>query len=258
MNIRRLSTFLTLVLFSILLSSNTFAQDYTQWELPKGAIARLGKGGINEIQYSPDGMLLAVASDIGIWLYDTSTSQEITLLTGHTAPVLSLAFSSNGRTFVSGGGDGTIRFWDRNTGTHKTRLIAYQLDVNSLAFSPDGHLLASGSDDGAIRLWDAITAEHRVTMTLGRHAAKMNSVVFSPDGNTIAGGSEDGNVYLWDTHTNELKRTLIWHADGVKYRCVQSRWWHTRDWIYAWCHPSLGYLHLHAQENVLWTYRLGL
>ena len=41
--------------------------------------------------YSPDGTRLAVASSIGIWLYDTATHQvgnsrngEVALLTGHT------------------------------------------------------------------------------------------------------------------------------------------------------------------------------
>ena len=39
MKTRLLSTFLTLILFSTVLLSNTFAQDYTQWELPEGAIS---------------------------------------------------------------------------------------------------------------------------------------------------------------------------------------------------------------------------
>ena len=59
MKIGLFSVFLTLILASNLLLSNTFAQDYTQWELPEGAIARLGKGGIRKIQYSPDNRFLA-------------------------------------------------------------------------------------------------------------------------------------------------------------------------------------------------------
>ena len=35
-------------------------KDYSQWELPKEAKARFGKGGINAIQFSPDGRQLAV------------------------------------------------------------------------------------------------------------------------------------------------------------------------------------------------------
>ena len=44
--------------------------DYTKWHLPEGAKLRLGKGYINEIAYSPDSSRLAVASSIGIWIYD--------------------------------------------------------------------------------------------------------------------------------------------------------------------------------------------
>ena len=47
-----------------------------QWNLPKDAKTRLGKGSINEIQYSPDGQFLAVASGIGIWLYDVATTSR--------------------------------------------------------------------------------------------------------------------------------------------------------------------------------------
>ena len=71
-----LSIFLTFTIISMLFLLNTFAQNHTQWELPDGAIARLGKGGVGDIKYSPDGRLLAVASRIGIWLYDATTLQE--------------------------------------------------------------------------------------------------------------------------------------------------------------------------------------
>ena len=79
--------------FSILLiwfaifayAANTFAQDSPQSHLPEGATARLGKGWITEIAYSPDGTRLAVAGSIGIWLYDAQTGEALDLLTGHTS-----------------------------------------------------------------------------------------------------------------------------------------------------------------------------
>ena len=64
----------------------------------------------------PDGTLLAVASSIGIWLYDTATAQEVTLLTGHTGRVYSVVFSPDGTTLASGSGDDTLRLWDVATG----------------------------------------------------------------------------------------------------------------------------------------------
>ena len=108
------TTLTSLILFT-LFSLSAFAQDYTGWSLPDGAKARLGKGSIREVQYSPDGARLAVAGSIGIWLYDARTGAELSLLTGHTGEVSSVAFSPDGRTLASGGGF-EIRLWDAETG----------------------------------------------------------------------------------------------------------------------------------------------
>ena len=73
----------------------SFAQDYTQWELPEGAIARLGKGRINAMKYSPDGTVFAVATSVGIWLYDTETYQETALLArNNNMGVVDIVFQS--------------------------------------------------------------------------------------------------------------------------------------------------------------------
>ena len=64
----------TLLLVSVLFLQNTFAEDYRHWGLPTGAKARIGKGWISgNIAFSPDNNLLAVASSIGIWIYDAQT-----------------------------------------------------------------------------------------------------------------------------------------------------------------------------------------
>ena len=127
-----MKTTTTLLVLFLLFSLNTFAQDYTQWGLPEGAKAALGKGRIEEIAYSPDGTRLAVASSIGIWIYDMNTYQEVALLTGH--------------------GDDASR--DRQPQEDERFAL---LTGHTVSFSPDGSTIASTSRDGTCRLWDALT-----------------------------------------------------------------------------------------------------
>ena len=189
-----------LLLVSMLFLQSSCAQEKSgvpnspQWHLPEGVKAHLGKGVINEIQYSPDGTRLAVASGIGIWLYDTATHQEIALFTGHTEMVSSVAFSPDGGTLASGSSDAISRLWDAVTGTHKWILTGHTNVVVSVTFSPDGGTLASGSSK-EIRLWDAVTGTHKHTLT--GHTLDVTSVAFSLDGRTLASGSWDGTVRLW-------------------------------------------------------------
>ena len=189
--------------------------DYTRWNLPKKAKARLGKGSVKEVAYSPDGNRLAVASGTGIWLYDARTGKELGLLTDHKNSVLTVAFSPDGTTIASGSEDMTVILWDAITGEHKQTLIGHQSYVTSVAFSPDGNILASASYDATVRFWDATTG--KIKKVTSEIKDNITGMTFSPDGNTIAGWLMYENlVYLWDVSTGKLKSTLSINSEWVK------------------------------------------
>ena len=170
------STEVSLALLRLFLCSSP-AQDYTKLGLPEGAKARLGKGTINGITYSPDGTRLAVAGSIGIWLYDTATLQEVNLLTGHTGPVECVAFSSDGRLLASGGGysDWKVRLWDAQTGKHLRTFSGYTASVECVAFSPEDNTLACGQIVyNSVELWYTATGKH--PQTLDGHTEKVSSI----------------------------------------------------------------------------------
>ena len=94
----------TLLMLSALLLPTTLAQEYTELNLPEGAVGRLGKGSINVVRYSPDGAQLAIATSIGIWLYDIGNHREIALITTHPGAVSCVAFSPDGQLLAGGSG----------------------------------------------------------------------------------------------------------------------------------------------------------
>ena len=186
--------------------SDSASQETLKWHLPEGAKARIGKGWIDEITYSPDGTLLAVVSSIGIWLYDAHTGQELGLLIKHSVQVQSVAFSPDGKTLVSGNSDSTIHLWDTQTHTRRKTLKGHTKPVLSVVFSSDGTSIASGGMDNTICLWDVQTGKRQ--KTLKGHLNAVLSVVFDPKGETLASGGKDNTLRLWDVETGTLQETF--------------------------------------------------
>ena len=196
--------------------------DHRTVSLPEGALTRFGKGVIGEgdraIAFSPDSRLLAVASGIGVWLYEVSTSRELALLSGHEGVVTTVAFSPDGSLLASGSSDQTVKLWDLATGQEMVTLGQHGGWVLSVAFSPDGSTLASGSStfrtgEGVIRLWEVATGRNIAALEGHRStASEVSSLAFSPDGSLLASGSGDQTVKLWDLATNQDIATLEQHS----------------------------------------------
>ena len=204
----RLTIILGFLLVLITCLPISFAQDFHLWELPKGVKARLGKGWITDMAFSPDGSQLAVACSIGIWLYNINTGTEDAFLKGHSELVTSVAYSPDGKTLASGSSDWTIRLWDVGNRKHIKTLGAHKGPVNTVTYSLDGKTLASGGNDG-IRLWNVEGWEHRHIFR-GR-LASVTSLVYSPDGKTLTSGCRDGRIHLWDALSGGHNKTIIGH-----------------------------------------------
>jgi WD40 repeat protein len=68
--------------------------------------------------------------------------------------VEALAWSPTGSVLVSGGSDGSVRWWDAQHGKCLVRRQGHEAAVQSLSVRPDGRRLATCGDDNTIQVWD--------------------------------------------------------------------------------------------------------
>ena len=191
--------------------------DYTKWELPKQAKARLGKGGINAIQFSPDGAQLAVGSNIGVWLYDMETGKEVSMFSGICQ---SIAFSPDGQFIASGRGKYTLhegfQVWEIATG-QKVELIDDLPPASVLQFSEDGKTLVTlGKWGDSIGKFDIETGKANVK-NIKERSSEMIKRRSSPEPYALtydkfAVGGQNGKIELWDTTTSKKLSTLSGHG----------------------------------------------
>src|SRR5262249_57887282 len=72
---------------------------------------------------------------------------EPKLLFSHGDRMLSVAFSPDGQTILTGGVDKTARLWDGRTGRPLGPPLEHTGWVVSVKFSPDGQMILTGSSD---------------------------------------------------------------------------------------------------------------
>ncbi len=141
------------------------------------------------------------------WLASPVTTLE---LKGHTAFVMSVAFSPDSQRIVTVTDDQTTRVWDARTGQS---LVELQGRATSAAFSPDGERIVTGSSDETARVWDARTGQSLVE--LQGHTNRVPSGAFSSDGQRIVTGSSDKTARVWDARTGQSLVELQGHTREV-------------------------------------------
>ena len=195
---------------------DTMGGDVTTWALPEGALARFGRGSVRATAFSPDGQYFAVASAIGLWLYELPTLSPIALWDTERGMTDDVIFSPDSRRVVTSTFVENVKIWEVHSGTCIAEISLDDREICRPVFSQDGQYLVSTNyqnKNRKIYVWDSHTGS-KVRETEIQHPYNVYPLCFSPDLNLLAGkNSDEANrgrnmgdgdaIVVWDTETGE-------------------------------------------------------
>jgi WD40 repeat protein len=172
------------------------------WTFTDVAVIRSGKA--YQSAWNNDGTSFAVATSVGLFLYDTDTLEALRSFNVGES-VQSVAFSPDEGLLVSGGLNGDIQWSIPETGKYLATFKGHQFGITDLAFSSHSYYLVSGSDDGTVRAWSpSVVFNQALTentpLNVWRTVDRVTSVAM--DLQVVVAGSYQ-IVELWDINTGE-------------------------------------------------------
>ena len=185
----------------------TAGGDFRVWDVSTGSCTTLlGDGGSRRIYlscaWSPDGRTVLIGDISGkVTLLDAATCSCTRVLPLHTAPVMHVAWSSDGLWYASASYDATVRMVGATDTAVREQptLRGHTNQVMSCAWHRNGQWIATCSTDTTLRLWDTIVGNCIQTMGGGAGPYKtLMTCAWSPNGRMLASGGDDKTLTLWD------------------------------------------------------------
>jgi WD40 repeat protein len=202
------------------LATGSYGQ-VTVWDLVKVQPVKVLTnvlGAVNDVRFSPDGTLLAVAGGQpagkgDLRLYQVSDWKLLATMRDHDDVIFSVAFHPKEKRLASASFDKTVRLWSVPDGKLLKTFDHHSDFVYSVAYSPDGKQLVSGSKDRSVKIIDADTGKG--IFSVSDRDQDVLCVAFSPDGKQVVASGLEPGITVWDPKTGEKSKALAGHGVAV-------------------------------------------
>lgn len=168
---------------------------------------------ISAVSISPSGEWLAFGSQtmgqLLVWEWRSET--YILRQMGHSASMLSAAFSNDGQVLATGGLDGKVKLWEK--GLCFATFSDHFNGVIDVLFCKKNTLLSCGKD-GTVRAYDTVKYKQFRVLTTS-DSVEFTCLGCDKSGELVVAGSTSYGIYLWALPTGSLCEVLTGHSSPV-------------------------------------------
>ncbi|WP_051670691.1 c-type cytochrome domain-containing protein [Bryobacter aggregatus] len=158
---------------------------------------------ITSLRFSPDGKQIAVSGNREVLLHRVSGEGAPIRLHGKAERILSLAFSSDGKLLIAGGGTpaqfGEVQIWDAPNGKLLRTAVLTNDTVFGASLAPDASKIAVGAADNTVHVFETATAKE--LYKIGNHEDWVLSTVFGVDSKRFVSVSRDRAAKIIDANS---------------------------------------------------------
>ena len=158
---------------------------------------------IFNMTYDQNGKYLVTAArDLKLKIWDLEQNKIIRSFFGF----FPVAFSPNGKEFVSMHNAIEMALWDAATGEKKAVLPTEGELIQNISFNKEGTLLAGAGFQGIVRVWDMKT-QKQIHAFKG-HSGGIYGTTFHPDNQLLASCGMDNTIRIWDIKSGKQIKQL--------------------------------------------------
>ncbi|MEL6730638.1 MAG: WG repeat-containing protein [Bacteroidota bacterium] len=166
---------------------------------------------ISAMLFSPNDQYLIVAAGETLYLWSTNSGKQVgTVTTPHEYPIISLAFSKDGKQLATGGADNLATLWNL---TQPTPQLFFELEgthsdsIIDIDFSPSGKFLVTTSADSSATIWNTQTGKAGSFLSIEERG--LTQVRFLSDENFVIMGHPEGAYTRWDIRSGSRFTTQL-------------------------------------------------